>query len=131
MVPPRCSHKQYLRFVRHQAGQFGGLRTDHRHIQVWRKLGQTNLDLAYSLLAGLYCPDRGCLARDPLGMLRSCLAMMLCGQTSFDEWVALMRDDPFYALISGFDPTDVPGVGTFYNFQDRLLHRPDQPRPRV
>jgi hypothetical protein len=56
--------------------------------------------------------------------------MLLCGQTSFDEWVKLMRDEPFYALISGFDPTDVPGVGTFYDFQDRLLHRPRQPRTR-
>jgi hypothetical protein len=63
-------------------------------------------------------------------MFRSCLAMLLCGQTSFDEWVKLMRDEPFYALISGFDPSDVPGVGTFYDFQDRLLHRPRQPRTR-
>jgi hypothetical protein len=63
-------------------------------------------------------------------MLRSCLAMMLCGETSFDEWVKLMRDEPFYALISGLDPADVPGVGTFYDFQDRLLHRPRQPRTR-
>jgi hypothetical protein len=61
-------------------------------------------------------------------MFRSCVAMMLCGQTSFDEWVKLMRDEPFYALISGFEPEDVPGVGTFYDFQDRLLQRSRQPR---
>lgn len=63
-------------------------------------------------------------------MLRSCLAMMLCGETSFDDWVKLMRDEPFYALISGFEPADVPGVGTFYDFQDRLLQRARQPRTR-
>lgn len=39
-----------------------------------------------------------------------------------------MRDDPFYALISGFDPEDTPGVGTFYDFQDRLLQRARQSR---
>jgi hypothetical protein len=61
-------------------------------------------------------------------MLRSCLAMTLCGKTSFDEWVAKMRDEPFYALISGFDPTNVAGVGTYYDFQDRLLEREPQPR---
>jgi hypothetical protein len=33
----------------------------------------------------------------------------------------MMRDHPFYALISGFDPAHVPGVGTFYEFMDRLL----------
>jgi hypothetical protein len=49
--------------------------------------------------------------------------MVECSVTSFDSWVGMMRDDPFYALISGFDPDDVPGVGTFYDFQDRLLKR--------
>jgi hypothetical protein len=34
-------------------------------------------------------------------------------------WVALMRDDPFYAAISGFHADHVPGVGTFPG-QDRL-----------
>ena len=130
MVPPLFGHKRYLRFVRHKAGQFGGLRPDHRDYSVWLKLSQTPLDPAYVLLAGQYCSDGGCLARCPLSMLRSCLAMVLCGQTSFDQWVNLMRDEPFYALISGFDPDDVPGVGTFYDFQDRLLDRPRQARTR-
>lgn len=122
------SHKQYLRFVQHRAGRSGGLPTAHRHYQIWGKLRQTNLDLAQPLLASLYAPDQGRPARSPVCMLRSCLAMMACGETSFDEWVALMRDDPFHALISGFDPEDVPGVGTFYDFQNRLLQRTEQGR---
>lgn len=122
------SHKQYLRFVQHRAGRSGGLPTGHRHYQIWGKLRQTNLDLAQPLLASLYAPDQGRPARSPVCMLRSCLAMMACGETSFDEWVALMRDDPFHALISGFDPEDVPGVGTFYDFQNRLLQRTEQGR---
>jgi hypothetical protein len=128
MIPPFVSHKQYLRFVRHQAYRYGGLRTSHRHYQVWRKLQATNLDGAYAILTGLYSADWGRVARDPLCMLRSCLVMMLCGITNFDDWVDLMHDEPFYALISGFDPQDLPGVGTFYDFQDRLLQRPRQPR---
>jgi len=128
MVPPPFPHKQYLRFVPNQAAGWGGLRTRHRHFDVWRKLKATNLDSAYSILAGLYSSDWGCIARHPVCMLRSCLAMMLCGITSFDVWVQMMHDDPFYALISGFHPDDVPGVGTFYDFQDRLLQRLRQPR---
>jgi len=93
-------------------------------------LKATNLDRAYLLLRGLYSADQGRPPRPPVEMLRSCLAMMLCGETSLDEWVKQMRDEPFYALISGFDPADVPGVGTFYDFQDRLLGRPRQPRTR-
>lgn len=128
MIPPLFSHKQYVRFVRQQARRHGGLRTTHRHYHVWHKLRATNLDGAYPILAGLYSADWGRLARHPVCMLRSCLAMMLCGITNFDDWVALMRDDPFHALISGFDPQDLPGVGTFYDFQDRLLQRLRQSR---
>jgi hypothetical protein len=49
------------------------------------KLSQTPLDPAYELLVTLYCSDSGCLARCPLSMWRSCLAMMLGGQTSFAQ----------------------------------------------
>jgi len=128
MIPPCFKHKQYLRFVQHRARRYGGLRTSHRHYHIWRKLQATNLDAAYPILAALYCAEQGRPARDPLSLLRSCLTMMLCGVTSFDEWVDLMRDEPFYALISGFDPHDLPGVGTFYDFQDRLLQRARQGR---
>ncbi|MBV7338821.1 hypothetical protein KFU94_63500 [Chloroflexi bacterium TSY] len=65
-------HKQYVRFVRNRAGRNGGLRSNHRHYAVWRKLSKTNLDGAYSLLKTLYAVP----ARDPVSMLRSCLAMM-------------------------------------------------------
>ncbi len=54
-------------------------------------------------------------------MLRALLAMMLCGVTALDRWVLQMREQPFYAMISGFDPAHVPGVGTFYDFMNRLL----------
>lgn len=128
MIPSFFSHKQYMRFVRNQVRNHGGLRSTHRHIQVWHKLKATNLDSAYALLTPLYVAGKGCPARHPVCMLRSCLAMMLCGVTSFDVWVQMMRDEAFYALISGFHPQKVPGVGTFYDFQDRLLKLSRQAR---
>jgi hypothetical protein len=130
MMPLPYSHKRYLRFVRRRAKRYGGLSLQHRHYQVWEKLRATNLEAAYPLLAAVYALLLGRLARDPVSMLRSCLAMMECGETSFTAWVARMRDEPFYALISGFAPDDVPGVGTFYDFQDRLLQRARQGRVR-
>jgi len=134
MLPPVLPHRRFLRLVRKRARRYGPLRTDHRHFQAWCKLKKTNLDQAYPILAPLYSPDKGCLARQPTCMLRSCLAMIECDVTSFDVWVPMMRDDSFYAIISGFDPDDIPGVGTFYDFQDRLLkrlrqHRTTQRRP--
>ena len=128
MLPPLFTHQRYLRFVRKQARRHGSLRIKHRHFRVWRKLQRTNLDKTYPLLASLYDPDQGRPARPPTCMLRSWLAMMECGVTSVDVWVPLMHDDPFHAIISGFDPHDIPGVGTFYDFQDRLLKRLRQPR---
>jgi hypothetical protein len=128
MLPPLFSHKRFLRFVRKQARRHGSLRTDHRHFQVWRKLQRTNLDPAYPCLAALYSPDQGRLARHPTCMFRSWLAMIQCGVASVDVWVPMMHDDSFYAILSGFDPDDIPGVGTFYDFQDRLLKRLRQTR---
>ena len=85
------------------------------------KLLLFDLTPAILILASLYAPG-GRPAIPPEDLLRSLIAMMLCGVTSIDVWVALMRDEPFYAIISGFDPAHVPGVGTFYDFMDRLLN---------
>jgi hypothetical protein len=62
-------------------------------------------------------------ARVPENMLRSFLVMVLCGYTSITEWVKQMRSHPFYAIICGFYPFDVPGVGTFYDFVNLLMLR--------
>jgi len=129
MVPPHFAHKHFRRFMRHQFQQSGGLSSDHRHFDVFRKIDNTNLDAAYAILVQLYDPDQGCRARQPVSMLRSCLVMVECGITSFTQWVHTMRDEPIYAILSGFHPDDTPGVGTFYDFQDRLLQR--EPRPRT
>ena len=122
------AHKQYVRFVRKRLSRYGGLSVKHRAYDVWRKLSRTNLDRAWPVLCKLYVAELGRPPWDPASMLRSCLAMMECGETSFDKWVAQMRDEPFYAVISGFEPSKVPGVGTFYDFQDRVLQRERQSR---
>jgi len=46
--------------------------------------------------------------------------MTLLGITSIDEWVKFLRSFPSLAIISGFLPEDVPGVGTFYDFFNKL-----------
>ena len=102
MLPKLFRHKQYVRFVRHRVNRYSGLRRAHRDYKVWRKLSRTNLDGAYPVVAELYESGWGRPARDPVSMLRSCLAMMLCGETSVDEWVKQMRDEPFYALMKRF-----------------------------
>ena len=53
-------------------------------------------------------------------MMRSLLLMIVTKCPSIPLWVLTLHTAPFYAILSGFDPKDVPGVGTFYDFLDRL-----------
>ena len=53
-------------------------------------------------------------------MLRSLLLAMICKVTSITQWVDILHTQPLYAVISGFEPDNIPGVGTFYDFINRL-----------
>ena len=59
-------------------------------------------------------------------MLRSLLLAVICKVTSITQWVDILRTQPLYSVISEFEPDDVPGVGTFYDFINRLLKLPTQ-----
>ena len=41
-------------------------------------------------------------------MLRSLLLAMICKVTSITQWGDILRTQPLYAVISGFEPDDVP-----------------------
>ena len=72
-------------------------------------------------------------------MLRSYLLSIAVKCFSITEWVNQLQLVPAYAIISGFDPGDTPGVGTFYDFFSRLWlsrknnltphEHPPKPRP--
>jgi hypothetical protein len=53
-------------------------------------------------------------------MHRSFLLALEFKITSVTDWAASMKTCPLYAIVSGFDFGDTPGVGTFYDFFDRL-----------
>lgn len=84
-------------------------------IQFW------HLDLALTdqLLAETYS-KYGPVPRLPSCMLRSYLLSLKLKITSITEWTAMLKECPLYALLSGFFPGDVPGIGTFYDFFSRL-----------
>ena len=62
--------------------------------------------------------------RLPSCMFRSYLLSLAFGIASITDWVDAMRVTPFYAIVSGFSPDDTPGVGTFYDFFNRLWDSP-------
>lgn len=80
----------------------------------------TDLSKVASIVGHRYSLKRGAPARDPVDLFRSSLLMELTQVQSVDDWVAQLKAFPIWAILSGFDPSDVPGVGTFYDFFKRL-----------
>jgi len=84
------------------------------------KLWMTDLSSITTELRELY-GDRGSEPRDPASMLRCFLLGLLTHPTEgITQWVNILHRTPFYAILSGFEPGNVPGIGTFYDFFPRL-----------
>ena len=84
------------------------------------KFWMTDLSYLTTLLQDLYDP-KGPNPRDPASMLRSYLLFLMTKpEIGITEWINEMCRIPYYAVISGFEPGDLPGVGTFYDFFKRL-----------
>lgn len=86
--------------------------------QTWKIIVQFwHLDLSQTtnILLDSYSKF-GPAPRDPVSMLRSYLLSIKLKITSITDWVSRLKECPLYAIISGFSPDDVPGIGTFYDF---------------
>ena len=80
-----------------------------------------NLDLSYTdeLLADKYSKF-GPAPRTPSCMQRSYLLSIDFNVSSLTQWAAQLKINPLYSILSGFEFGDTPGVGTFYDFLNRL-----------
>ena len=80
-----------------------------------------HLDLSYTdeLLRSKYSVF-GPKPRTPSCMQRSYLLSIDFKVDSLTDWAAQLKLNPLYAILSGFNFGDTPGVGTFYDFLDRL-----------
>ena len=89
---------------------------------IWKTIDSFfNLDLS---MVDEFMSDRysvfGPRPRLPSSMLRSMLLSLVFKKTGFTDWSAELKMNPLAAILSGFHPDDTPGVGTFYDFTDRL-----------
>ncbi|NSL52477.1 transposase, partial [Calidifontibacillus erzurumensis] len=117
------THEMYLNFI---VEEITKLPTNHLFLKafylepiVWCSL--IDLTEAANLLKHRYSSNpRGRKPRNPCDMLRSLLLMHKMRITSIDQWVYQLKTNPIIAILSGFSPNDVPGVGTFYDFFNRL-----------
>ncbi|MBQ9303854.1 hypothetical protein [Butyrivibrio sp.] len=62
----------------------------------------------------------GPVPRLPSDMIRSMMVSLVMHKTSYTTWSEELKTNHLAAILSGFHPDDTPGVGTFYDFCDRL-----------
>jgi hypothetical protein len=80
-----------------------------------------DLEPARSILEPLYSQSpRGRKPYNPIRMLRALILMLLLRYKSISKFASDLKTKPRLATIAGFEPLDVPAVGTFYLFIDRL-----------
>ena len=123
MKPVTISHESYQSFLLEQLQQHysGGILVLVSHDwPIIAKLWMTDLSYATEWLRDSYSV-MGPSPRDPASMLRSYLLFLLTNPTiGITKWVDQLYRVPLYAILSGFEPGDIPGVGTFYDFFQRL-----------
>jgi hypothetical protein len=138
MKPVFVPHSDYQQFVLDQLHAYftNGLAVLVR--KDWPLIWKCYIsDLSYTstFLSGFYA-NKGPQPRDPASMLRSYLLFLLVRpEIGLTAWVDELRRVPFYAILSGFEPGDIPGVGTFYDFLSRFwaseaVHLKPKNKPR-
>ncbi|WP_235548837.1 hypothetical protein [Paenibacillus sp. Soil522] len=122
MKPSFIPHSDYQSFVLHHfhTSIGPGIVLINKDWPLAVKLWMTDLSAITTLLMDEYS-DQGPEPRDPASLFRSYLILPLTNPSmGITEWVNELKRTPVYAILSGFSLTDLPGVGTFYDFFDRL-----------
>lgn len=116
MLPVLRSHKEYIRFVDRHIQK---VQIPKAHDDAPPKLKLLDLTPLRLLFMPLYSPDFGRPSFAPEDMMRTFIAMTLCGITSPTDWV-----NDYLKGKSGFLPDEVPSVGCMYDFTSRILKLP-------
>jgi len=141
MLVVKYSHEQYQNFVSDFLTRYfistGQQITLATRSSLVVKLWGADLTGIVQLIKNRYSrSNRGTPPKDAVAMFRSLILMSLTGETSIPKWVDTLKSDPFVAVLSGFLPAcfssvkvcdipadPIPGVGTFYDFMDRLIRK--------
>ncbi len=127
MLPVNCgSHADYQHFVVTNLRKYYPV-PDVLARSTWDIIERFwNLDLSFT---DTFMTDKyskfGPAPRTPSCMQRSYLLSIDFKVTSLTEWAAQLKMNPLYAILSGFEPGNAPGVGTFYDFIKRLWNSDD------
>ncbi len=122
LKPVFIPHSSYQDFVLEQLRtNYGpGIVIVNKDWPLVLKLWNTDLSALTTMLRDSYS-KKGPEPRDPASLWRSFLILLMTNPTmGITEWVNEMKRTPLYAILSGFPFDDIPGVGTFYDFFERL-----------
>lgn len=123
LKPILITHESYQDFIIEQLKKHysGGILTlVSKDWPTITKLWITDLSYVTTWLYDTYSL-KGPAPRDSASMFRSYLLFLLTNPTiGITKWVDELYRVPLYAILSGFEPGDIPGVGTFYDFFQRL-----------
>jgi hypothetical protein len=128
LKPVLIPHSSYQSFVLEQLSlNYGpGIVIVNKDWPLVLKLWNTDLSPLTTMLQPLYS-DRGPKPRDPASMFRSFLVLLMTNpQMGLTEWINEMKRTPIYTILSGLPLDDIPGVGTFYDFFERLWAAEDK-----
>ena len=127
MLPVNCgSHADYQNFVATNLRKYYPA-PDSIARSTWDIINRFwNLDLSSTdeLMNSKYSVF-GPKPRTPSCMQRSYLLSIDFKVTSLTDWAAQLKINPLYAILSGFEFGDTPGVGTFYDFLSRIWDMDD------
>ena len=121
MKPVIKTHNDYRRFLNCVGGMYRiNWRSKPLAIrEIYLRFRELDLSAVDRIMQDQYS-NLGPEPRQPSCMLRSLLLMIVMNVVSITHWVETLHTSQFFAILSGFQPWDVPGVGTFYDFIDRL-----------
>lgn len=124
MKPLFVSHDDYQNFIILQLqkhyNSISALSIITNDWPIIAKFWITDLSFTHTWLEDTYS-DQGSEPRSPDSMMRSYLLFLSVDPTiGITKWIDQLRRVPLYAIISGFEPGNTPGVGTFYDFFKRL-----------
>ncbi len=128
----KMRHSEYLEHVkRHFAARSDEVefaKAVQGHEKVVGTITNLNLDRTEPILRKLYSPKPRRKPRDPVCMLRAFILMTLLRISGITQWVGETKYTALYAILCGFEPEDVPGVGTYYGFKNRIVDGPFRTR---
>ena len=127
MLPVNCgSHSDYQNFVVENLRKYYP-DPDAIPRDTWDIIDRFwNHDLSYTdeMMANKYSKYDPA-PRTPSCMQRSYLLSIDFKVTSITDWAAQLKINPLYAILSGFEFGDTPGVGMFYVFFSSLWDSDD------